>query len=313
MRFNKVCFLAIVGLIFVARVPNASAEGLPRGDHAFFAALGQIQGLVATQASFLNSRSKSNLGKKEIERELLRRLSGSRVPAAFVHAALFNPKTRVIPKILQLFKCPAETMPYEEYRKLFITPDNIDTGARFVRDHQALLSQIQKDYDMDPLVLISLVGVETRWGRYPGTFPVMSALYTISSRLPSLSHWALGELAAYLTLCYKGSINTQSILGSYAGAFGYYQFMPSNYNAYAVDFDGDGIKSYDRWPDVLASVANYLDKHGYAPGNDEGPGSPVWNSLYAYNPSDNYVRAILELRESIRERLQSSAALAYAR
>ena len=295
--------LSLALILVIGNVFLSQATELPQNDSAFFSQMNQIQVLLRQKSSSL-AESKKALSKETIYQDLLHRLSDSAVPRSFVRRALFNPKTKIIPAILGLFHRPAEKMPYEEYRKRFMTKPNIDFGAAFYQKHAKLLSQIQKNYPVDPLILVSLVGVETRWGHVTGNIPVISALYTIAAKIPALSDWARQELAAYMELCYKGNISPQSIKGSYAGAFGYFQFMPSSYNAYAVDFDGDGVKSWKSWPDVLASVAHYLIAHGYAPG-DSGPGSAIWNSVYAYNPSDNYVQAVLELREKISDKLSS--------
>jgi membrane-bound lytic murein transglycosylase B len=295
--------LSLALILVIGNVFLSQATELPQNDSAFFSQMNQIQVLLRQKSSSL-TESKKALSKETIYQDLLHRLSDSAVPRSFVRRALFNPKTKIIPAILGLLHRPAEKMPYEEYRKRFMTKPNIDFGAAFYQKHAKLLSQIQKNYPVDPLILVSLVGVETRWGHVTGNIPVISALYTIAAKIPALSDWARQELAAYMELCYKGNISPQSIKGSYAGAFGYFQFMPSSYNAYAVDFDGDGVKSWKSWPDVLASVAHYLIAHGYAPG-DSGPGSAIWNSVYAYNPSDNYVQAVLELREKISDKLSS--------
>jgi len=93
------------------------------------------------------------------------------------------------------------------------------------------------------------------------------------------------------------------VKGSYAGAFGFFQFMPSSFNRFAVDFDGDGHIDYDRWPDVLGSVSNYLKLAGWQTGGPfEKPGKNYY-SIFAYNHSDNYVRVIVELRAEIMKRL----------
>ena len=304
---TKKLSLGLVFVLFAGNLPVQSAVNLPQNDSAFFNQVGQIQVLLKQKTSSLGhlTESKKALGKQTIYRDILNRLSNTGVPDSFVHQALFNPKTKIIPAIISLFHRSAEKMPYEEYRKRFITKSNINYGAAFYQKHAKLLTQIQSDYQVDPLVLVSLVGVETRWGHVTGNIPVISALYTISAKIPALSDWARQELAAYMELCYKGSIPPQSVDGSYAGAFGYFQFMPSSYNAYAVDFDGDGLKDWKTWPDVLASVSHYLIAHGYAPGG-YGQGSAVWNSIYAYDPSDNYVRAILELRAKISQKLSNN-------
>ena len=120
--------------------------------------------------------------------------------------------------------------------------------------------------------------------------------------MPKRAKWASTELASYIEYCYKDNIEPQSIEGSYAGAFGFGQFIPSSFNRYAIDFDSDGIRSPHEWPDVLASMANYLVKNGYSLGeNNFSKDSPNWKSIFRYNPSENYVNVILDLRVQLME------------
>ena len=121
--------------------------------------------------------------------------------------------------------------------------------------------------------------------------------------MPKRSKWASKELAEFLTYCFNDRLDTQFIGGSYAGAFGFGQFIPSSFNRYAVDFNEDGIRKPYEWPDVLASIANYLRRNGYQMNstNYKRDGD-IWKSIYAYNHADNYVMAVLELSEKIRKR-----------
>ena len=121
--------------------------------------------------------------------------------------------------------------------------------------------------------------------------------------MPKRAKWASKELASYLEYCYEDGVDPQSIEGSYAGAFGFGQFIPSSFNTFSVDFDGDGVRRPHDWPDVLGSIANYLIKNGYTPGSDNyKKGGDIWKSVWAYNHSDNYVMAVLGLTEKLRER-----------
>ena len=109
-------------------------------------------------------------------------------------------------------------------------------------------------------------------------------------------------MAEYIKFCYDSFIPPMTIYGSYAGAFGYGQFIPSSFNYYAVDFDGDGIRHPFEWPDVIASIANYLVKNGYKrESTDFSRNSPNWKAILSYNPSVNYVMVVLELREELKK------------
>ena len=156
---------------------------------------------------------------------------------------------------------------------------------------------------MDPFIILSIAGIESNYGRHYKGFTVFNSLYTQIHEMPKRAKWASNELASYLEYCYKDNVDPQSIEGSYAGAFGFGQFIPSSFNRYSVDFDDDGVRRPHDWPDVLGSIANYLVKNGYNPGSKNyAEGGDIWKSVWAYNHSDNYVMAVLGLAEKIRER-----------
>ena len=147
-----------------------------------------------------------------------------------------------------------------------------------------------------------LIGLWAYFGRHKGKFTVFNALYTQISKMPRRSKWAQKELVAYLSYCYTDNIPPHSIVGSYAGAFGYGQFIPTSFKSYAKDGNKDGIRQPFVWADVFASIANYLVKNGY-PVNDKSDSKKVYKSVYAYNHADNYVKAVLELREELNKKI----------
>ena len=123
--------------------------------------------------------------------------------------------------------------------------------------------------------------------------------------MPKRANWASKELAEFLIYCFNDHLDPQEIGGSYAGAFGYGQFIPSSFNRFSVDFNGDGIRQPYSWPDVLGSIANYLRRNGYQPNSaNRKRNGDVWKAIYAYNHADNYVMAILELSQIIQERVE---------
>jgi membrane-bound lytic murein transglycosylase B len=234
------------------------------------------------------------------------KLAGSGVPDSYVDAVFDDPRTKLFPEIPGKFDGPTgpvTPVPYEQYRKYFITEANIAAGAQFVRDHRGLLDAVQARFKVDGVLLTALVSVETRYGTAVGKYPVFDALDTIIQEVPSHTAWAAREEAEFLKMTYAQGMDAHAVLGSYAGAFGYVQFEPSTYNAKAVDFDGDGQRRLDQWPDALGSCANYLALAGYDAGAPFTPESRIGRSLFSYNHSDNYVRAILELRGEILKRL----------
>ena len=234
------------------------------------------------------------------------KLAGSGVPDAYVDQVFADPRSKLFPEIPGKFgtpTTPAPAVPYDQYRKYFITPANIAAGVQFVRDHRDLLDAVQARYQVDGTLLTALVSIETRYGTAVGKYPVFDALDTIIQQVPARSNWAAREAAEFLKMTYAQGMDAHGVLGSYAGAFGYVQFEPSTYNSTAVDFDGDGQRRLDQWPDALGSCANYLARAGYDANAPYLPGSKIGRALFSYNHSDNYVRVILELRGEIQSRL----------
>lgn len=234
------------------------------------------------------------------------KLAGSGVPDSYVDGVFADPRTKLFPEIPGKFETPSgpvSPVPYEQYRKYFITETNVAAGAQFVRDHRALLDAVAARFKVDGTLLTALVSIETRYGTAAGKYPVFDALDTIIQNVPSRSAWAVREEAEFLKMAYAQGMDAHAVLGSYAGAFGYVQFEPSTYNSTAVDFDGDGQRRLDQWPDALASCANYLSRSGYDASAPYTPESAIGRSLYSYNHSSNYVRVILELRGEILKRL----------
>lgn len=231
--------------------------------------------------------------------EVKARLSGSGVPEAYVDQVFDDQRMRRIDGIRERFERPGESLPYDRYRLIFVNPQSIKKGREFLAAHAALLAQVRARTGVDPALLTALAGMETRYGANTGSFPVAAALGTIALGVPRRSSWAVRELAETLKLAWAERSDVHALKGSYAGAFGYVQFMPSSFNVYAVDFDGDGRRDLYTWPDALGSAANYLARHGYDPAAPFTPGSAIGRAIFAYNHSDNYVRAMLELREAI--------------
>ncbi len=230
-------------------------------------------------------------------------LKGSPVPADYIRSVFSDAGIKTHAVIVEKFRFPHEKKPYLQYRRIFITEKRIQGGVIFYRKNKTLVDSVSTQYGVDPVVLVSIVGVESNYGSNHAEFTVFNSLYTIVQSIPRRSRWAVKELGEFLKLCYVNDIDPHSVNGSYAGAFGYGQFIPSSFNNYAVDFDGDGVRHHLQWPDVLASVANYLVKNGYKPGDQKFvKGSSIYKSIYAYNHSHNYVRVILELREEVRKR-----------
>ncbi len=170
--------------------------------------------------------------------------------------------------ILEAIARPAEkTRPWHEYRQIFLTPDRIRGGAKFWRKHAAVLERAAKELQVDPAVVVAIIGVETRYGEHTGGYRVLDALSTLAFAYPPRSKFFRSELEQFLILAQEEKVDLRTAKGSYAGAMGYGQFIPSSYRNYAIDFDEDGRR--DLWgniDDIIGSVANYFHRHGWQPG-----------------------------------------------
>jgi membrane-bound lytic murein transglycosylase B len=170
--------------------------------------------------------------------------------------------------ILNAISRPAEAKPWSEYRQIFLTPDRIDAGIDFYREHRALLEKIGAQYGVAPEYIVAILGVETFYGRNTGKYKVLDALVTLGLYYPPRAAFFRNELKTLLELPdnhLAGPLDT--LTGSYAGAQGWGQFMPSSIRDFAVDEEGDGrIDLQNSLPDILASVANYFAKHGWVAG-----------------------------------------------
>ena len=223
------------------------------------------------------------------------------VPKDYIVNTFLDSGIQIHPKIIDSFNNPYEKKSWDVYRKIFMTDKRLMGGIKFFKENSKLVMQVSDSMRVDPYLLVSLIGIESNYGKHYGRYTVFNALYTQIHQLPRKVKWASRELAEFILLCHDNKIDPHSISGSYAGAFGFGQFIPSSFNNYAIDFDGDSIRNHNEWPDVLGSIANYLLKNGYKPDNDDySKGSRNWKSVFAYNRSNNYVGVVMELRQEIK-------------
>jgi membrane-bound lytic murein transglycosylase B len=167
--------------------------------------------------------------------------------------------------ILDTMSRPAErVVPWFEYRNIFLTEERIAAGARFWGEHAELLDSIAARYGVAPEMIVAIVGVETYFGTRMGGYRVIDALATLAFAYPPRAAFFASELESFLLLAREEHVDVRNALGSYAGAMGAGQFIPSSYRAYAVDGDADGKRDlWTNWGDVFGSVANYFSKHGW--------------------------------------------------
>ena len=169
-----------------------------------------------------------------------------------------------LPIVIERDRTQAEiVVPLETYIARRLTPGTIRTGRQMVARHRTLLDQIGEKYGVPPATIVAIWGIESNFGRFSGVRPTVAALATLAFD-PRRSAFFRGELFDALEILNRGDIDVAKMRGSWAGAMGQPQFMPSSYLRYAEDFDGDGRRNiWDSPPDVFASVANYLKGRGW--------------------------------------------------
>ncbi len=195
------------------------------------------------------------------------------IPAADIEAVLTRAQIR--DAIVKAMSRPAEAKPWRDYRPIFIQPARIDGGRAFLEANRAALQRAEDRYGVPKEIVTAIIGVETSYGGNKGSWPVVDALYTLAFAYPRSGDPARvayedkreaffrDELAQLFALGKEEALDITTLKGSYAGAMGWGQFMPSSYRQYAVDGDGDGRRNlFDNLDDVIASVANYFAQKG---------------------------------------------------
>jgi len=172
--------------------------------------------------------------------------------------------------IIKKISTPAErSLSWGEYRKIFITKERIAAGTTFWLENREMLERIQRESGVSVEMIVGIIGVETYYGRITGKDRVLDALATLAFDYPPRSKFFRNELMQFLILAREEEIDATIPVGSYAGAMGRPQFMPSSFRAYAVDASGDGKRDiWNNWADVAGSVANYFVKHGWNTGEE---------------------------------------------
>nr|WP_243726385.1 lytic murein transglycosylase B [Halomonas ventosae] len=212
-------------------------------------------------------------------RRLVEELAATGIDRDWLQAALADAEFRQ--PVLEAMAGAAERrLTWHEYRAIFLDAPRIAHGVAFIEAHSAAFARAEAEYGVPPEVIAAIIGVETRYGEVTGRHRVLDSLATLAFHHPSRSRFFREELAAFLQIAFEQQRSPGSLRGSYAGAMGYPQFIPTSYRAYAVDFDGDGLR--DLWSnpvDAIGSVANYFAEHGWLAGEPiyheaAGPATP---------------------------------------
>ncbi len=169
---------------------------------------------------------------------------------------------------LEAIARPAEgVLTWKKYRKIFLTDKRISKGVKFWEKNAETLTRAEKKYGVSAEFIVAIIGVETYYGKRAGNYPVLDALTTLGFDYPPRAKFFRKQLKHYMLMVREEKLDAQKLTGSYAGAMGMPQFIPSSFRSYAVDFDKDGVRDF--WngsADSIGSVANYFSKHGWKVG-----------------------------------------------
>jgi len=170
-------------------------------------------------------------------------------------------------QIIKNMTTPHEAMPWYAYRTIFLQPDRAQEGAAFWQKHAATLAYAQQRYGVPPEIIVAILGVETRYGQWQGKYSAFDAISTLAFDYPPRAKYFRGELEQYLLLTREASFDPLVLKGSYAGALGAAQFMPSSYRHYAVSYTGKSYSDlFHNTDDAIMSIANYFAAHGWQTG-----------------------------------------------
>lgn len=176
-------------------------------------------------------------------------------------------KAKIYDSILEAIARPAEAKPWYQYRPIFVTKRRAQGGIDFWKKNADALTRAEKEYGVPAEIIVAIIGVETRYGKHAGSYPVFDSLATLAFAYPPRAKFFKSELEHFLLMAREEGFEAHKLQGSYAGAMGMPQFISSSFRRYAIDFDGDGKR--DLWnnpTDAIGSVANYFRKHRWKKG-----------------------------------------------
>ncbi|MFG6179028.1 lytic murein transglycosylase B [Halomonas sp. THAF12] len=255
---------------------------LPRGRRALTLALGSLMFWMAAGASAADFDPLHGEVKGLVDE-----VAERGVDRAWLEDALGRAEFRQ--EVLDAMSGAAEhRLVWHEYRDIFLGEARIAEGAAFIDAHREAFTRAEAAFGVPPEIIAAILGVETRYGEITGDHRVLDSLSTLAFHHPRRGGFFRGELAAFLEIAFRQDVAPDSIEGSYAGAMGYPQFIPTSYRAYAVDFDGDGHRNLWTDPvDAIGSIANYFAEHRWqagapiyheAEGPSERPGGITFNA-----------------------------------
>lgn len=248
MKYRKQCFAIFLGALF-ALLPVSLLAGPEKPKAADLVTDGQVIDLTSKryQELFAELRTEHHFSQKELD-------------------TIFSGLT-IKQRVLELMDSQWEAKPYYDYHPRFITPAVIKEGKEKLIQHRAILDRVEKEFGVEREVVVAIWAIESRFGKYTGGFDMLQTLNTMFDAYPRRASFYRQQLIHFLLLCKENNVDPRSVDGSYGGAFGQTQFIPSSFREYAVDFDKDGQR--DVWhsiDDILASIANYLRRYSWVHG-----------------------------------------------
>ena len=227
---------------------------------------------LCTQAVHAQSPAEIDFSSQEKAQAMAQRLESEHGITKEETFALLR-QAQYLPRVVEAVKPPKTkgVRNWDNYRARFVEPYRIRKGIEFWNDNADVLAQAESKYGIPQAVIVAIIGVETVYGQYTGNFRVLDSLATLGFAYPEgqrdRSEFFLKELEAFIALCNRTHLDALEVKGSYAGAIGLGQFMPSSWIAYAVDGDEDGvIDLFHSRKDAIFSVANFLKVHGWVSG-----------------------------------------------
>lgn len=226
-------------------------------------------------------------------RALADRLKTSGFTDEELRKVLSDVRVELYPQILER---RAKGLNYLSKEFGLLSDRSVERGRRVLQDNADILSCIEETYGVDKEVVVAILRVETNFSSYMGKHPIFNSLLTLAVIENRRSSWAEGELAELLRIAKRLNTDPLSIRGSWAGAFGMAQFIPSSYTKFAVDGNGDGTIDLFDFSDATASIANYLSAYGWERDQPE----KRWKAVYEYNHCDEYVKAIFAYAKALK-------------
>ena len=196
-------------------------------------------------------------------------------------------KARYQQSIIDAISRPAEAKAWKDYRPIFVTDRRVEDGVAFLHANAPLLKKIEAEFGVPAPLIVTILGVETNYGRVTGRYRVLDALATLAFAYPPRQEFFRSELKQlFLLRGVEFPYPLDSLMGSYAGAMGWGQFMPSSVAKFARDYDGDGkVDLWNSTADICASVANYFVAHGWQKGGPVAVAADVAADAHALTPA----------------------------